>query len=120
MSAVAILPARYGSTRFPGKPLAPILGKPLIQWVYERAQRVPGLAGVYVATDDLRIQACVEGFGGKVVMTRQDHPSGSDRLAEAAELLGLDPEDLVINIQGDQAVFPPLVVRQLAALLERD
>jgi 3-deoxy-manno-octulosonate cytidylyltransferase (CMP-KDO synthetase) len=73
-----------------------------------------------VATDDERIRDCVQGFGGQAVMTREDHPSGSDRLAEAAELLGLDGEDIVINIQGDQAVFPPLLVRHLAALLEKD
>uniref|UniRef100_A0A7C3UYK1 3-deoxy-manno-octulosonate cytidylyltransferase n=1 Tax=Desulfobacca acetoxidans TaxID=60893 RepID=A0A7C3UYK1_9BACT len=120
MRTFVLIPARYGSTRFPGKPLAPILGKPLIQWVYEQARQIPGLAGVYVATDDARIQKCVEGFGGQAVMTRNEHPSGSDRLAEAAELLGLDPRDLVINIQGDQPVFPPLVIGHLMNLVERD
>ena len=116
----ALIPARYGSTRFPGKPLAHILGKPLIQWVYEQARRISGLAGIYVATDDDRIRECVEGFGGQAVMTRSDHPSGSDRLAEAAQILGLDRHDLVINIQGDQPVFPPLVVGHMANLVERD
>jgi 3-deoxy-manno-octulosonate cytidylyltransferase (CMP-KDO synthetase) len=115
-----IIPARYGSTRFPGKPLAPILGKPLIQWVYEQARQVPGLAGICVATDDTRIQECVVGFGGQAVMTRSDHASGSDRLAEAAAILGLDRHDLVINIQGDQPVFPPLVIGHMAALVDRD
>jgi 3-deoxy-manno-octulosonate cytidylyltransferase (CMP-KDO synthetase) len=115
-----IIPARYGSTRFPGKPLAPILGKPLIQWVYEQTRQVTGLAGICVATDDIRIQECVVGFGGQAVMTRSDHASGSDRLAEAAAILGLDHHDLVINIQGDQPVFPPLVIGHMAALVDRD
>jgi 3-deoxy-manno-octulosonate cytidylyltransferase (CMP-KDO synthetase) len=106
MSHIAIIPARYGSTRFPGKALADILGKPLIQRVYEQARLVHGLKGIYVATDDARIQECVAGFGGQALMTRSDHLSGTDRLAEAAEILGLDKNDVVINIQGDQPVFP--------------
>lgn len=117
---IAIIPARYGSTRLPGKALAPILGKPLIQWVYERAAQVKELDGLWVATDDERIRECVEGFGGRAVMTRPDHPSGSDRLAEAAGKLGLEPQDIVINIQGDQPVFPPKLVAQLAGILQRD
>ncbi len=120
MRQVALIPARYGSSRFPGKPLEPILGKPLIQWTYEQALRVKGLDGVWVATDDTRIRECVEAFGGGVVMTRDDHPSGSDRLAEAATLLNLAPEDIVINIQGDQPVFPVELIRDLAARLSRD
>jgi len=120
MRLIALIPARYGSTRFPGKPLAPILGKPLIQRVYEQARQVPGLDAVWVATDDARIRDCVAGFGGQVVMTRADHPSGSDRLAEASLLLRLAPEDLVINIQGDQPVFPPELIGQLAAVLRQD
>ncbi len=120
MKTIAIIPARYGSTRFPGKPLAPILGKPLIQWTYEQALQVTGLDGVWVATDDTRIEECVEAFGGHVVMTRADHPSGTDRLAEAAALLDLAPEDIVINIQGDQPVFPPDLIAQLSGVLSRD
>jgi 3-deoxy-manno-octulosonate cytidylyltransferase (CMP-KDO synthetase) len=120
MRTVAIIPARYGSSRFPGKPLALILGNPLIQWTYEQALQVRGLDGVWVATDDGRIKECVEAFGGQVVMTRADHPSGSDRLAEAAALLNLAPEDIVINIQGDQPVFPPDLISQLAKVLSRD
>jgi len=120
MQQVAIIPARYGSSRFPGKPLAPILGKPLIQWVYEQALQVKELDGVWVATDDLRIRDGVAAFGGRVLMTREDHPSGSDRLAEAAGLLNLAPEDIVINIQGDQPVFPPDLISQLAGVLGRD
>jgi 3-deoxy-manno-octulosonate cytidylyltransferase (CMP-KDO synthetase) len=120
MRQIVIIPARYGSTRLPGKALALILGKPLIQWVYEQARQVPELDGIYVATDDGRIQECVEGFGGQAIMTRSDHPSGSDRLAEAASLLGLDPADIVVNIQGDQPVFPPELIGKLAAPLRRD
>jgi 3-deoxy-manno-octulosonate cytidylyltransferase (CMP-KDO synthetase) len=120
MRQIAIIPARYGSTRLPGKALAEILGKPLIQWVYDQARQVPELDGLYVATDDERIRECVAGFGGQAIMTRSDHPSGSDRLAEAAGKVGLAPEDIVINIQGDQAVFPPGLINQLAAPLRRD
>ncbi|MEJ2093027.1 MAG: 3-deoxy-manno-octulosonate cytidylyltransferase [Syntrophobacterales bacterium] len=120
MRFLAIIPARYESTRFPGKALAPLLGKPLIQRVYEQARQVKGLHDIFVATDDERIKDCVEGFGGRAVMTRRDHPSGSDRLAEAAEILGLDRHDLVFNIQGDQPVFPPLVIGHMAAVMERD
>jgi 3-deoxy-manno-octulosonate cytidylyltransferase (CMP-KDO synthetase) len=120
MRLVAIIPARFGSSRFPGKPLALILGKPLIQWVYEQALKVEDLDGVWVATDDRRIQECVESFGGRAVMTRNDHPSGSDRLAEAATRLNLAPEDIVVNIQGDQPVFPPDLISQLSGVLRRD
>jgi 3-deoxy-manno-octulosonate cytidylyltransferase (CMP-KDO synthetase) len=120
MRTVAIIPARFGSSRFPGKPLVPILGKPLIQRTYEQALQIEGLDGVWVATDDGRIQDCVLGFGGEVVMTRADHPSGSDRLAEAAGLLNLAPDNVVINIQGDQPVFPPGLIARLAEVLARD
>jgi len=120
MKQVAIIPARFGSSRFPGKPLALILGRPMIQWVYEQALQVKELDGVWVATDDVRIRECVASFGGRALMTRDDHPSGSDRLAEAATLLNLAPEDIVINIQGDQPVFPPDLISQLAAVLSRD
>lgn len=120
MRQVAIIPARFASTRLPGKPLAPILGKPLIRWVYEQAQQIPGLDGLFVATDDRRIRDCVRDFGGQALMTRPEHPSGSDRLAEAAGLLGLAPFDLVLNIQGDQPLFPPQVAAQLLQVLKRD
>jgi len=120
MKLIALIPARYGSTRLPGKALAPILGKPLIQWVYEQAARVKGLDGLWVATDDERIKEGVEGFGGRAIMTRADHPSGSDRLAEAAEKLELAPNDLVVNIQGDQPVFPPGLIAHLTGILQRD
>ncbi len=117
---VAIIPARYHSNRFEGKPLALINGKPMIQHVVERAGRVKLLNRVVVATDDRRIAEAVQGFGGEVVMTASDHASGTDRLAEAAELLGIDEQDVVVNIQGDQPLFAPEVVSQVAEPLLAD
>lgn len=117
---VAVIPARYHSNRFEGKPLADIMGKPMIQRVYERAQAVPLLSRVAVATDDERIAACVRGFGGEAVMTRNDHVSGTDRLAEAVSLMGVDEHDVVVNIQGDQPLFDAAVVEQVARPLLDD
>ena len=96
---IAIIPARYASTRFPGKPLAVLGGKPVIQRVYEQVSSV--LSDVWVATDDERIRQAVELFGGRVVMTRTDHKSGTDRIEEAAEKIGTTA-DVVINVQGDE------------------
>ncbi|NLZ16792.1 MAG: 3-deoxy-manno-octulosonate cytidylyltransferase [Desulfobulbaceae bacterium] len=110
----AIIPARYQSSRFEGKPLALIQGKPMIQHVVERAKASTILAQVVVATDDERIARTVEGFGGQWVITRLDHHSGTDRLAEAATQLGLDDDDVVVNIQGDQPLFAPEIVAQVA------
>ena len=115
MKIVAIIPCRYQSTRFEGKPLAPILGKPMVQWVYERAKEAAILSDLVVATDDERIYRCVEGFGGRVLMTALTHPSGSDRAAEAAQALGLRDEDIVINIQGDQPAFDPRSVSEVVS-----
>lgn len=117
---VAIIPARYHSNRFEGKPLAKILDKPMIQHVYERAVAVSLLSRVAVATDDDRIAGCVRGFGGEVVMTSSSHVSGTDRLAEAAELMGISENDVVVNIQGDQPLFDPEVVEQVAIPLIED
>jgi 3-deoxy-manno-octulosonate cytidylyltransferase (CMP-KDO synthetase) len=105
MNVVAFIPARYGSTRYPGKPLKKIAGKPMIQHVYERAVSCPELTKVYVATDDERISTCVRDFGGRVVMTKEAHRTGTDRVGEAAEKMGLKDGDIVINIQGDQPNF---------------
>jgi 3-deoxy-manno-octulosonate cytidylyltransferase (CMP-KDO synthetase) len=110
MNIFAFIPARYQSSRFPGKPLALISGKPMIQHAYQRALACPELSGVYVATDDERILNCVEGFGGNAVMTRNDHVSGTDRIAEAAQNMGINDQDLIVNIQGDQPAFQPEVV----------
>ena len=120
MKFTVVIPARYDSTRLPGKPLVDIAGKPMIQHVYERAMDVPLLSRVAVATDDDRIAECVKGFGGEVVMTRPDHVSGTDRLAEAATIMDIPEQDVVVNIQGDQPLFEPDVVEQVARPLLDD
>ena len=120
MNIFAFIPARYQSSRFPGKPLAMIAGKPMIQHTYERALACPELSAVYVATDDDRILECVKGFGGKALMTRGDHVSGTDRIAEAAQKIGVEDQDLVVNIQGDQPAFQPEVVSAMIAPLVAD
>jgi 3-deoxy-manno-octulosonate cytidylyltransferase (CMP-KDO synthetase) len=118
MKVFAFIPARYGSTRFPGKPLALICGKPMIRHVYERAISCPVISGVFVATDDDRISDCIHEFGGKAVMTRKAHRSGTDRIFEAAQKMGLESEDLVINIQGDQPLFHPSHISKLVGPLK--
>jgi 3-deoxy-manno-octulosonate cytidylyltransferase (CMP-KDO synthetase) len=112
-----VIPARYASSRLPGKPLLRSTGKYLIQHVYERACLAKKAAEVIVATDDPRIVAAVESFGGRVVMTRPDHPSGTDRVAEVAR--GLDA-DVVINLQGDEPQLEPAALDLLPELLARD
>lgn len=112
MKFVAIIPARYASTRFPGKPLAVLGGKPVIQRVYEQVSSV--VSEVHVATDDERIYQCVEQFGGRAVMTRSDHKSGTDRIEEAAEKTATTA-DVIINVQGDE----PFIQRsQIEALIQ--
>jgi 3-deoxy-manno-octulosonate cytidylyltransferase (CMP-KDO synthetase) len=120
MKKVAFIPARYRSTRFEGKPLALIAGRPMIQHVYERANRSQALDEVYVATDDQRIFDCVVGFGGKAIMTDEHHRSGSDRIAEAADRVKLADHDIVVNIQGDQPIFQPSLITELIAPLIED
>lgn len=114
MEIIGIIPARYGSTRFPGKPLATIKDKPMIQWVYERSAQA--LDHVFVATDDHRIVEAVQKFGGKTVMTSPDHQSGTDRCMEAMESIrdttGLLP-GVVVNIQGDEPFIRPEQIMQL-------
>jgi 3-deoxy-manno-octulosonate cytidylyltransferase (CMP-KDO synthetase) len=114
---VAIIPARYRSTRLPGKALALIGGRPMICHVAERTRRARGLAGVIVATDDERIRDAVVASGGEVVMTRPDHPSGTDRLAEVAARLAAD---VVVNVQGDLPLLDPAMVEALAARMAAD
>lgn len=114
MKYTAIIPARYASSRFPGKPLALIGGRPMIQHVYEQALACKQLSQVVVATDDERIAACVRGFGGEVFMTSDQHPSGTDRVAEvAAQLIDTD---VVINIQGDEPFVQPEQLEQLCSM----
>lgn len=116
MSVVAVIPARYASTRFPGKPLARETGKYLIQHVYERVRLARGLSRVIVATDDNRIFAAVREFGGEAAMTRADHASGTDRIAEVAA--GLDA-DVVLNVQGDEPEIEPSSIELLIELMRR-
>jgi 3-deoxy-manno-octulosonate cytidylyltransferase (CMP-KDO synthetase) len=111
-----VIPARYGSSRFPGKPLETIAGKPMVQWVWEQARK-SSAARVVVATDDARILEACKGFGAEVLMTRPDHNSGTDRLAEVALALGLAPDAIVVNVQGDEPLIPPAVIDQVAANL---
>ena len=115
MKFIGIIPARYASTRFPGKPLAVLGGKTVIQRVYEQASSV--LEEAYVATDDERIFDAVEAFGGRAVMTRADHKSGTDRIEEAAEKIGTDA-DVIINIQGDEPFIQKSQIETLMQLFE--
>lgn len=117
---LAVIPSRYGSSRFEGKPLTLIAGKPMIQRVYEQARQSTAVTRVVVATDDERIVRAVEEFGGEAVMTSDQCRTGTDRVAQTAEMLGLLPEDLVINIQGDQPVFNPLSIDDLIAPFAHD
>ena len=114
---VAIIPARWASTRFPGKPLARIKNKPMIQWVVEQAQQASRISEVIVATDDDRILEAVAGFGGKAIMTSPDHISGSDRIAEVASGLNCD---IVVNIQGDEPLIPPENIDQVIDCLDKN
>jgi 3-deoxy-manno-octulosonate cytidylyltransferase (CMP-KDO synthetase) len=111
-----IIPARYGSTRFPGKPLAMLQGRPMLQHVFERAQ-ASGAARVLIATDDGRIATAAAGFGAEVVLTRDDHQSGTDRLAEVVEREGLHDPAIVVNLQGDEPLMPPELLSQTARAL---
>jgi len=111
------IPARYQSTRLPGKPLLAVAGRPMIEWAYETAQR-SGAVEVIVATDDARIARTVENFGGQVGMTRSDHSSGTDRLAEVATQQAWPDDDIVVNLQGDEPLMPPELLAQVAAGLE--
>ncbi|MDP6524715.1 MAG: 3-deoxy-manno-octulosonate cytidylyltransferase [Kiritimatiellia bacterium] len=115
MTVIGVIPARWGSTRFPGKSLTPICGKPLIQWVVESALRVASLDEVLVATDDDRIFAAAEDSGVGCVMTRADHPSGTDRVAEAVEGRNAD---VVVNIQGDEPLFDPILIDRLVEAIK--
>ena len=118
MKVLCVIPASYSSTRLPGKPLAMIAGKPMIQHVYERACRALLPQEVVVATDSKIVADAVESFGGKVMMTSPDHPSGTDRLAEVA--LSYPDIDVIVNVQGDEPMIPPEVIDKLAQAFEDD
>lgn len=112
---LAVIPARYGSSRLEGKPLAKIAGKSMIQRVYEQALKSNAISRTIVATDDERIVAAVTAFGGEAVMTSDNCRSGTDRVAETAALLNLGPDEVIVNIQGDQPVFVPETIDELIA-----
>ena len=115
MQFIAIIPARYASTRFPGKPLALLAGKPVIQHVYEQVTKV--LPEAWVATDDSRIFDAVERFGGKAVMTRADHKSGTDRIEEATEKIGANA-DVIVNVQGDEPFIHPQQIKTVMSCFD--
>lgn len=117
MNAIGIIPARYASTRFPGKPLADILGKPMIQWVYEQARLSQLLERVIVATDDQRIFKVVKDFGGEVMMTSPDAANGTERVAEVAKRL---LATFIVNIQGDEPLIDPAIIDQLVMLMREN
>jgi len=112
-----VIPARYGSTRLPGKALLPILDKPMLAWVWERAMAV-GAERVIVATDDMRIAEAMTARGADVVITREDHASGTDRLAEVAGQLEWSDEAIIVNLQGDEPLMPVANIERVAALLQ--
>jgi 3-deoxy-manno-octulosonate cytidylyltransferase (CMP-KDO synthetase) len=115
---VVVIPARFGSSRLPGKALALIGGRPMIAWAHERAKR-SSAEEVLVATDDERIAAACETFGARVLLTRGDHASGTDRIAEVAERLGWEDDQIVVNVQGDEPLIPPTLIDQVAWLAEK-
>jgi len=118
VKVLGVIPSRWGSTRFPGKSLYPVCGKPLVRWVAEAALRAKALDEVIVATDDARIAEALHGMEGvRVAMTRSDHPSGTDRVAEAASP---QDDDIVINIQGDEPLIDPALIDALAERLKND
>lgn len=119
-SIIGFIPARAESTRFPGKPLADILGKPMIVRVLERALRSELLQEVYIATDSQEIMEAVAEHGGQAILTATEHRSGTDRIAEAARTLGLHDGDIAVNIQGDQPLFDPTMVREVVEPLLGD
>lgn len=116
MSFTVIIPARFASSRLPGKPLMDIAGKPMIQHVYEQACK-SAASDVIVATDDVRIQAAAEAFGARVCMTAEDHESGTDRLQEVVAQLGYEDDQVIVNVQGDEPLIPPANIDQVAELL---
>jgi 3-deoxy-manno-octulosonate cytidylyltransferase (CMP-KDO synthetase) len=116
-TTIAVIPARYNSTRFPGKALVAIKGKPMIQWVYERTRQSSMINRVIVATDDERIAGAVAGFGGEAIMTSPDHATGTDRIAEVARTIDCE---LVVNVQGDEPLIKAAMIDQAVAPLASD
>lgn len=119
METIIVIPARYGSSRFPGKPLAPIAGRSLLERVWRIGRAVPGVDRVVVATDDERIVAHVESFGGESVLTSADCTNGSERTSDAISRLGVSP-DIIVNLQGDAVLMPPWILGALVEEMKRD
>jgi 3-deoxy-manno-octulosonate cytidylyltransferase (CMP-KDO synthetase) len=117
MDAIGIIPARYGSTRFEGKVIKDLCGKPLIQHVYERAKKARALDDLIIATDDDRIMKVIEGFGGKAVFTSKSHTTGTDRLTEVVNAIDVK---IVVNIQGDEPLINPLIIDELVHTMQQD
>lgn len=113
MSFTVVIPARYHSTRLPGKPLADIGGKPMIQWVYEQSI-ASGAEQVIIATDNEQVALAAESFGATVCMTSPNHESGTERLAEVVEKMNIDSRQVIVNVQGDEPLIPPSIIRQVA------
>ena len=119
MASHIVIPARFGSSRLPGKPLLEINGKPLIWHVYQRALETT-FKSIIIATDNIDIFNVVQGFGGHVIMTSEDHVNGTERLAEVAKKLSFDEDDIVINLQGDEPLMPPNLIDTMSGLLENN
>jgi 3-deoxy-manno-octulosonate cytidylyltransferase (CMP-KDO synthetase) len=117
MRTLGVIPARFGSSRFPGKPLVDLCGKPMLQWVWEQAMKAKSLDAVLIATDDARIARVAKAFGAEAVMTPVSCPTGTDRIALAARGRGAG---IVVNIQGDEPLLPPALIDTLVALLKKD
>ncbi|HMK60516.1 MAG TPA: 3-deoxy-manno-octulosonate cytidylyltransferase [Dissulfurispiraceae bacterium] len=120
MSAIVIIPSRYQSTRFPGKPLSLLKNKPMVQHVYERSKAARLVDDVFVATDSKEIFDAVHNFGGKALMTSETHASGTDRIAEAANMISSEgyPVDIIVNVQGDEPMIKPQMIDQVISLME--
>lgn len=119
MNFIVIIPARFGATRLPGKPLVDIAGKPMIQHVYERAVE-SGAGNIIIATDDERIVKAAEGFGAQVCLTSDKHHSGTDRIAEVADKYEFSDDQIIVNLQGDEPLMPSKVIKQVAESLEQN
>ncbi|HEX67779.1 MAG TPA: 3-deoxy-manno-octulosonate cytidylyltransferase [bacterium] len=120
MEVYCFIPARFRSTRLPGKPLIPVRGKPLIQWVYENALKISVFKEIWIATDDERIIKTVKKFGGKALITSPSHTSGTERIKEACGILGLKNEDIIVNLQGDEPVVDGESVKKLVKVFMED
>ena len=116
MKIFAVIPARMGSTRFPGKPLAPILGRPMIEHVYRQACKASAQS-VLIATDSPQVQQAAQAFGGRAILTSARHQSGSDRIAECVERMAWPDDTVVVNLQGDEPAMPPALIGHCATLL---